>query len=100
MFRDEEKFDFLVESPYFYDAEESNYTATFKFKDGLYRGLIGIPYDERKNMWYKYFVKGDKDSYAKNVPIEELPEWFATLFLESEEIIVKRDRLRKLFQKK
>lgn len=95
--RYDEKFNFLFDSKYFYGYEESRDMITLKFKNGKYRGLIGVPFNEKKNIWFKYFIKGDKESYNKATLHEHLPDWFSEMVEKVDEIVTKRDRLRKLF---
>jgi hypothetical protein len=90
-------FDYLSASSYCYEEETSGTQTLFKFKDNEYRGLIGVPHDENNNFWYKYFVKGDKESYARHTPLEDLPGWFFDLVIQTSELVHNRDRLPKLF---
>jgi len=97
--RDEEKFSFLQEEERCYKVDEQKNQIVYRFKDGEYRGLIAVPRNEEKYFWYKYFMKGDSNSYQTKLPVDKLPLWFKELVEEAQEKIEKRDRVRRMFKK-
>lgn len=95
----QEQFYFLENESRCYEIDEQKGQIVFRFKEGEYRGLIGIPKNEDTNFWYKYFIKGDKFSYKNGTPIEKLPNWFKELVERASEKVEKRDRVRKMFKR-
>lgn len=95
-----EQFIFLEKNDFWYETNTSTRQFLYKFKDQNHRGLIGVPVNAYSSFWYKYFIKGDADSYHKNTPVEELPGWFQQLVISSSEMINRRDRIEKLFIEK
>lgn len=98
-----DRFDFLEEGNdwYCYDIQEQSKQRVFKFKNASmpeYRGVVGVSrtYRSDKKFWYKFFIKGDRDSYNNNTPIEELPEEFLELILAGNKILEEQQQLRSL----
>lgn len=92
-----DKFLFLEENDYFYNKDVQKKHTVYQFKEGEYRGIIGVPSNHTNHFWYKFFIKGDSQSYRFQQALEELPIWFQELASVAEEKINERDRIRKIF---
>lgn len=97
MDRTQIQLDSLIEDDHYYETVTSSTQDVFKFKDGLYRGLLGVPKQAQGNIWFRYFVKGDSDSYHRSTEKSPLPDWFQYLVDHADSYVEKRDRLRKMF---
>lgn len=83
-----------------YDIQNQKNHTVFYYKKGVFRGLIGVPFRADKHVWYKFFIKSDKDSFDNPTEKSDLPDWFLPLIERTEVFVEKRDRIRKLYVKR
>ena len=99
-----DKFSFIEDSVEWncYEIQMQGDQWVYKLKNPAmegYRFLIGIPKkaNSRSGSWYKFFVKGDRQSYHDNTPLEELPKEVYEMVVTSMKIVEEQSQLRKLF---